>query len=261
MRSILPSPRGTWSAAALTILMLATFGALRWMEIPAGEFIDWVVGVLGFWWLLGVVTIPWNIYFGARDVQNEIVLSKGRDLMVEDVDAAYVNTTAQRSLLAALALHAASAAGFASLAYFGLSPVGWFAASAALALTVARPATRLYRHVVTTLSAIGQRTRFPRDDARTALEQLQATRAETRRLAALLDLSDEHSWAASTESSLADLRTRFSRLSVELEELREANDAAHRRLSREAEQSVQRLSEDSAFLGNVREILRFVKEA
>lgn len=40
-----------------------------------------------------------------------------------------------------------------------------------------------------------------------------------------------------------------------------SNADDHRRLSHEAEQATARLGEDSHFLGSVREIIRFVKEA
>ena len=46
-----------------------------------------------------------------------------------------------------------------------------------------------------------------------------------------------------------------------LEEYQAKNTVAHEQLSREAKNAIASLSEDSQFLGHVREIIRFVKTA
>ena len=56
------------SALGLSLGVVLVFGLLRWLGMPTGELLDWVIGLASFWWLLVVVTIPWNIHFGARRV-------------------------------------------------------------------------------------------------------------------------------------------------------------------------------------------------
>jgi len=36
------------------------------MGINPGEIEDWVFGFFIFWWLVVVVTLPWNLYFIAK---------------------------------------------------------------------------------------------------------------------------------------------------------------------------------------------------
>ena len=52
----------------LTFLVLLAFGMTRWFDVPAGNLVDWMIGIASAWWLLVVVTIPWNVYFQARAI-------------------------------------------------------------------------------------------------------------------------------------------------------------------------------------------------
>lgn len=258
---IYPTTKQILFAGSGTGLALVVMAVLRWLGLPAGELVDWLVAIAGFWWLLGVTTVPWNLYFGARAVQGEIVLSRKRGLTIELADATFVGRTARRSLGVAIVLHLVSAVGFAALAWSGLTAVGWFAAAAAVLLTLFRPAVRLYRHVATTLWAIGKRARYPRDDVREARESLERHAARLSAVERALSLKVADSWASDIEQRLARGAQDRHALGIQLEAAVDANETAHRRLARDAERIGERLGEDSAFLGNVREIIRFVKDA
>ncbi len=258
---IYPSTRQVIAAVVTTSLALGVMATLRWMGVPAGEFVDWLVAVAGFWWLLGITTVPWNLYFGARAVQAEIVLSQKRGLVVERDDAVFVGRTARRSLAFAVALHLTSAAGFAALAMMGLTSIGWFGAVAAGALTVFRPTVRLYRHVASALRDIGRRARYPRDDVRTALERLEDHQLRLTRIEHDLRVDLDDAWARSVERRIDEVRRDLTTSGRRLDTVVDANEEAHRHLARDAERAAQKLGEDSAFLGNVREIIRFVKHA
>ena len=54
--------------ASTGILLLLIFAILQWLDIPAGSFIDWVIAIATFEWLLLIVTVPWNIHFEAKEV-------------------------------------------------------------------------------------------------------------------------------------------------------------------------------------------------
>lgn len=258
---IYPTTRQFGAASLTTVLALGVMAVLRWLGVPAGDFVDWLVAVAGFWWLLGITTVPWNLYFGARAVQSEIVLSRKRGLEIERDDARFVGRTAKRSLVAALLLHAGSAAGFAALAATGLTSVGWIAAGAALALTVFRPTVRLYRHVAKSLHAIGRRVKYPRDDVQTVLDTLHDQERRLDRIERKLRVDLDDAWAHAVEHRLEELRGDLTKGKRRIETLFESNEVAHRQLARDAERAAQKLGEDSAFLGNVREIIRFVKDA
>jgi hypothetical protein len=56
------------SIAGIVVVVLTAFGLLQWLHIPAGNFLDWVIGGASFWWLLVIVTVPWNVHFQAKEV-------------------------------------------------------------------------------------------------------------------------------------------------------------------------------------------------
>ncbi len=65
----------------LALLLLLTFGILQWLHIPAGSFLDWVIAGACFWWLLLIVTVPWNIHFEAKEVLAEAAESKQKGVV------------------------------------------------------------------------------------------------------------------------------------------------------------------------------------
>jgi hypothetical protein len=67
----------------LGILAAIITGVVQWLNISAGSLIDWLIGIAAFWWLLAIVTIPWNIYFDARETLTEAKISQEKSLEVD----------------------------------------------------------------------------------------------------------------------------------------------------------------------------------
>ncbi|MBA2661563.1 MAG: hypothetical protein H0U74_04670 [Bradymonadaceae bacterium] len=241
-----PSSKSLFTAGLLTIGVVGLLGLLRWLEIPSGEWMDWLVGISGFWWLLGVTTIPWNVYFGARRVGHDILASKERGIQTSERDEAVAKKIARRALFVAITLHVVTAGAFAALATLGLTAIGWVGAGAALLLTFAQPLAHLYQHLVQTLSEMSNQARYPRMDIETLRADFQEMQCVVRRL----NLDDSQSWASDVERKLQATVSRDEGLTVAVHDVR-----------REMHQMSARLSEDTQFLGNVRELIRFVKQA
>lgn len=254
---------GSFLLAALGLTMLAAllFLVLRWLNVPAGELLDWLIAIVAFWWLTVVVTVPWNIYFQARALLAGAAVSAERGIALPAERIAYVRRWQPRALAIALGLHLVSALAFFGIAAAGVSPVGYFAAAAALLLTLLRPALSAYEYVAQRLRSIDQEIRVPREDAVTLRNDLRGVEQRLSELHAHLDLDDPRSWAARHEAEIAHLVQRLDRQQVTLDELRSSNLADHQRLAREAEQAIARISADARFLEQVRDIIRFVKEA
>ena len=154
-----PSSSALGVAGFLSLCALLVHGLLIWMGTPVGTFLDWVLGIAGFWWLLGVVTVPWNMYFGAREVRNELIESESRGITTSSLDLKTVNTIATRAIVFALVIHVATAAGFAALSVFNITALGWAGCGIALALTAARPLGRFYAYTMALLARTSQRVR------------------------------------------------------------------------------------------------------
>ena len=249
------------SGILLTILILLIFVILRWLELPSGRLLDWLIGIISFWWLLAIVTFPWDIHFQAREVLVEAAKSVESHIPVKPEEVAYVKKWVKRSLIIALALHLFSALGLYLLAATGLSPIGYIGAGLALLLTALRPVVRAYEYLVSRLAAIQHEFRYPREDVVKLRQDVQQLGQRVEALETRLDPTDKQSWAAQQQANLEGMNRTLEQVQVVLKELRTTNQADHARLAREAEHAIAQITADGQFLEHVREIIRFVKNA
>ncbi|MFM6189062.1 MAG: hypothetical protein ACKPEN_10490 [Planktothrix sp.] len=245
----------------LTVILLLTFSVLQWLHIPAGTFVDWVIGCAIFWWLLLIVTIPWNIHFEAKEILAESEESRKKGIFIEDPQVQYVTQLAQRSLWVALGLHFFSTLGLYGLAGLGISVVGYWGAGAALLLTLLRPSVRAYQYLAARLAMVRRQFCYPREDVvelRNRFEVLETTLKELERQ---LNLNNPTSWAYQQQEKWQALRKNLTDLTTDLETLKATNLSEHQRLEKDAKNAIAQLTVDGEFLSHVREILRFFKEA
>ncbi len=254
-------------ASGLAVLLLIAFGLLYVLHIPAGSFLDWMIGIACFWWLLIIVTVPWNIHFAAKRVLAEAEASRQRQIVVDEAQVAYAQRVAQRSLWAAVALHGVSALVLYGLAAIGISSIGYVGAIATLLLTGLRPAIALCQFLLYRLQSIQQGIQYPREDVVELRQRFVQLETHVQSVAYQLNLDtpehEEHADSLLTQQNriLAALRQDLTQLAVALEDLRVMNQAEHDRLSREARSAIAQLSTDSQFLEHAREIIRFFKSA
>ncbi|HEY9851058.1 MAG TPA: hypothetical protein V6D28_16435 [Leptolyngbyaceae cyanobacterium] len=242
-------------------LVLLVFGILQWLHVPTGSFLDWVVAVAIFEWLLVIVTVPWNVHFEAKEVITEAAQSTEKGITVDRKQVDYAKMVEKRSLFVAIALHLLSAIGFYALAAAGISTIGYISSGAALLLTLLRPAIRGYQYLAMRLAMIREQVKYPREDIIELRSRF--TNLETAIKGIQDKLNPEYPDSlVSTQQRLSDgVRHDLNRLSAAVEELRSTNQAEHNRLSREAQQAISQLTVDSQFLDHVREIIRFFKTA
>lgn len=249
------------SSLVLGILTLLFFGILQWLHLSTGSLVDWLIGVASFWWLMAIVTIPWNVYFDAREVLAQAQKSRSLGIAVDEEQVNYVRRVARGALLLALALHLGSAVGLYSLAAAGISVVGYVSSGATLLLTGLRPATRAYKYLATRLRAIGREINYPRQDVLELRDRVMLIESQLQGITAQLDSQQPQSLTAKWQRAAQELRQDAVELRANLRQLEAQNSAQHQQLSRDAQQAIAQLTEDSEFLGHVREIIRFVKTA
>ncbi|MEC4816911.1 MAG: hypothetical protein SAK29_27115 [Scytonema sp. PMC 1069.18] len=249
------------SSFGTVILVLLVFSILQWFSVPTGNFLDWVIGGASFWWLLVIVTVPWNVHFQAKQVLAEGTQSTEKGIPVDEKQLEYVKVLAKRSLVIALALHLLSAIGLYTLAVTGISAVGYIGSGAALLLTALRPAVSAYEYLYLRLTAIRQEWTYPREDVVELRNRLEILEATVKSLEEQLNPEQPYSLAANHQIYTEETRKELARISANLEELRATNQTEHECLSREARQAIAQLSTDGQFLDHVREIIRFFKTA
>ena len=236
-------------------------GIVQWLNISAGSLVDWLIGIASFWWLLIIVTIPWNIYFDARETLTEANISQEKGIQVNLKQLNYVQKVARWSIIGALALHLFSALALYLLAATGISNVGYVSSGLTLLLTILRPAIRGYQYLTTRLLTIKKEVKYPREDAIELSNQLKSLKIRIKTLEYLLDLKNPNSLIKKQQQAAQENRHQLALQKALLEEYQAKNTVEHERLSREAKTAISQLSEDSQFLGHVREIIRFVKTA
>lgn len=249
------------SIAGIVVVVLAAFGLLQWLHIPAGNFLDWVIGGASFWWLLVIVTVPWNVHFQAKEVLAEAAQSKEKGIPVDEKQVKYVTLLAKRSLWVAIALHLFSAVGLYTLAATGISTVGYISSGAALLLTILRPAIRAYEYLYARLAMIRQEWKYPREDIFELRDRFSILEQKIQLLEDQLNPEQPYSLPATQQRFAEETRRDLARIAANFEELRATNQTEHERLAREARTAIAQLSTDGQFLDHVREIIRFFKTA
>ncbi|MGL5060651.1 MAG: hypothetical protein ACRC62_11790 [Microcoleus sp.] len=247
--------------AVTGIFLLLVFAILQWLHIPSGSFIDWVIGIATFEWLLLIVTVPWNIHFEAKEVLAQAAESTKKNIAVDRSQIQYVTVLANRSLWAAVSLHLGSAIGLYALAAAGINTIGYLSSGAALLLTLVRPAIRGYQYLAQRLTAIRSEFLHPREDIVELRNRFAELETTVKSLTDKLDSTDRNSWAAIQEREREGIGRELTNLAASLEQLRSINQAEHTALARNAESAISQLTDDGQFLNHVREIIRFFKEA
>ena len=245
----------------LLVIILAGFGLTQWLNLPFGNFIDWVIGLSIFVWLIIIVTVPWNVYFQSKSVLNQAEISQERGINVDENQLPYVRSLAKRSLILAISLHGISAIALYIFASSGIGAIGYVGAIAALLLTILRPAISAYEYVAQRLSAISRQIDYPREDVMELRQRFSNLEESLRQINEQLNPESPYSWVSKHEQLATETRKDLSRLSANIEDLRATNDRDHDRLLRESRQAIAQISTDSQFLEQVREIIRFFKSA
>ena len=245
----------------LTLLTVLTFAALRYFNIPAGHFIDWIIGTLTLWWLMVIVTVPWNVYFEAKAVSAEAAHSTSIGIAIDQKHMKYVMKVERVALTVAISLHIFSTVGLFALSAYGISPVGYVASAAALLLTAVRPSVRAYEYLWERLMAIRQTVKYPREDVVELRNRTQVLEQKVEALEHQLDTDRPESFAASQIRTHEELKIRLNSVSSNYNSFQDENQREHQQLLREGQNAIAKISSDSQFLDHVREIVKLIKSA
>ena len=242
-------------------LSLVVFFILQWLQIPAGNLIDWLIGIASFYWLLAIVTIPWNIHFEAKEVLIEADTSQEKNIPIDLQQIKYIKQVVKWSIFVAILLHFLSAVVLYLLSFWGISSVAYITSIAALLLTFFRPALRGYQYLASRLSRIKKQIKYPREDVIELRGRVKNTERQIQELQSNFNLKNSQSFLSINNQNLNQLQTQLVSLNNRVEELTELNQKEHQKILRHSENAISQLSEDSQFLGNVKEIIRFIKKA
>lgn len=269
------------------VIALIVFAFLQALKMPAGSFLDWLIGIGAFAWLMTVVVVPWDVYFEASEVINEAKLSEQAKIDFNKEQLPYVRKLKRVSLVIAVLLHIISAGVLYWLALSGVSVVGYFGAGAALLLTLFRPAIRTYEYISMRLALIREQIQYPREDINKLKDEVAYLLLTTKDLKFKLDQDEPDSWHNRIETLIRELQSWCNEMDNELEnykaeqkavldkmnretkllleKIREDNVREYERINDDHKQSLAKLSRDGKFVDNfvenLAEIVRFIKKA
>ncbi|MDX1903511.1 MAG: hypothetical protein SFU27_05075 [Thermonemataceae bacterium] len=245
----------------LTVLSLVVFGVLRWTNLPTGDFLDWLVGIIGFWWLILVTTIPWNMHFRAKEVLADIANYKNKGQNIEEKDRNYARKIARTYLIVAILLHIISAIILYYLAVYEISKVGYWGAILALLLTGLRPTVRLLQYIHYRLYAISQSIKYPENDIFALQQDIEQIKYDLQQVNDMLQSENPESWISQKEKQLNRLEESNYELRKQNEQFKLQQEQIFGQFSQKTEQRIAQISEDGQFLSQVRELIRFIKNA
>ena len=208
---------------SLGIIAAILAGIIQWLNISAGSLVDWLIGIASFWWLLIIVTIPWNIYFDARETLTEANSSQEKGIQVDLKPLNYVRKVARWSIIGAITLHLFSAFALYLLAATGISNVGYVSSGLTLLLTILRPAIRGYQYLTTRLSTIKKEVKYPREDAIELRVRVETLETAIEKIQSLLDTKNPNSLVSKQQQVSQENREQLARQNALLEEYKAKN--------------------------------------
>jgi len=187
------------TAAALLIAWLA-----RLARVPVQDLVSVAAGAVALAWLIVLVTVPWSLYFGARQVTAEMAISRERGITVPVARQAEVDRIARRLLRIAIGGHIATAVATVVVTYVVGGTAGYYLAGFYLLSALIRPVAAYLAHVRGRLRALSADSRYPREDAATLRQDLKGLTAQVGTL------------AAAQREAVSDLRRTETRLTGDI---------------------------------------------
>lgn len=162
-----------WSALAsgtAVVLLIAWLAKLAGVKVS--ELVAIAAGAAALGWLIVLVSAPWNLYFGARQVMAEIDTSRRREIRVEQSDEAEARRIRRRMLWFALGGHVATAIGAGLVGLLAHETAGYYFAGFYLFSAVIRPAIAYFSHLRRRIGELSKQTRYPHDDVEALTSQV-----------------------------------------------------------------------------------------
>jgi hypothetical protein len=221
-----------WAAiviGALVALLIAWLGHLTGVSLRV--VLSIAAGAAALAWLIVLVAVPWNLYFGARRVVIQMAVSRARGINIAPAEESEAVAIARRMLWFALGGHILTAAVAGVVTFVSAATIGYYVMAAYLLSATIRPAAAYFAHLRERISTLSRESLHPREDVVELRERVTAL-AESWR-----SLGDD---LRRTESTLADgIAHARQLLTTDLARLQDAQ-AADRTASRQRDDDLGR---------------------
>jgi hypothetical protein len=256
------------TAAALLIAWLAHVAG-----VPLRVVLVIVASSAALGWLIMLVTVPWSLYFSARQVVAEMAISRERGITVAPARQTEAARIARRLLRIAIGAHAATAVATVVITYLVGGRAGYYLAGFYLLSAVIRPAAAYLGHVRGRISALSVESLHPRQDVAALRQDHKALAGRVEELAAMQ--REVASALSHAESRLADdIAHARHVLTADLARVQDAQaagqDAARAReevisrrvdaMVRQVEQTLDGISDHQEVQAGLRALIRMIRQ-
>ena len=247
------------------LIGLALYYLAIWAGLEVGSFSTWLSSLMMLAWLLSIVTVPWDLYFEARETYETGKISNDKGISISEQDLKFVGQVAQRALFAALSLHLLSALGFFALEHYQKTEWGNYAGLAALLLVLLRPSIRAYEYLSERMRKIRREFTHPRNDVLNLEAEIQSLEQRLIHIENLLDPDNINSWLHQQNQQNEQNQEQFRQIQQELKYLKQSLKNQNDDQNKALEQALSNIHREGKFvdqfLANLTEIIRFVKKA
>lgn len=235
---------------AILVALVSAIVLLFVKDVSLSTALSVGAGALCLAWLLLLLTLPWNVYFQAHDLIEEIRTSKERGLEVPAGNQDEARRIAARMRAAAIGAHILSAGLIAAITYFSGAEIGYYFAAFYLVSTAFRPAGSWFAQLRRRLDTMLRQVRHPRDDVLALKERVRFLEVQAENLRATIE--QLHAADLEAERRLETVSVTASRRDDELDRRLDA-------LGRQFERTVARLTDDREIIAGIKAFLRLLR--
>jgi hypothetical protein len=203
---------------AAAVLLFAWLGRLA--GVPASTLISIGAGLAALMWTVVLVTLPWNLYFDARQVSAENAISRERGIAIPPARDRETRHIARRALILALCGHLGTAAAVAAFAAVSGAVLGYYLAGFYLLSTAIRPAVAYLGHLRERVTVLRREGTHPRDDVVSLRNAHRAVAEDLERLRQQVtaDLTRIEDALVAARNRDQDVRVRIDRMGRRIED-------------------------------------------
>ena len=248
---------------AAAALLFAWLG--RMAGVPLSTLLSIGAGGVALAWLIVLVTLPWNLYFAARQAVADMAVSRERGITVRAAQEDEARRLARRMLWFALGAHLGTAAVAAVITFISGATAGYYFVGFYLLSTALRPAAAYVAHVRERIKVLRRESTYPRDDVASlknrvdlAAQAVDELREELHRTGSTLAGDITHAQQLLT----ADLARVQDAQAADRTAARSRDDDLARRIDqmvRRIEATLDGISDHQELLTGIRALVRMIK--
>ncbi|MDP9845430.1 hypothetical protein [Streptosporangium lutulentum] len=232
-----------WIFLVALVSTVAAAWLLIYADVPLSTILSLGLGAISLIWLILLLTLPWNLYFGARQVVHEIHVSRERGIEVPGAHETEALEIARRMRRFAVGGHLVSAAVLAVVTFFSGAVVGYYFVGFYLLSTFFRPAGAYFSHLRERVTTLMSEARHPRQDI----------------VALVARVDDLATRTATLTESVEHLRRDAETLGVELRVGDEDLDRRITAIARRFEDTVDGLTDNHEVISGLKAFLRLLR--